>query len=67
MPPETVNHYLFSCTAYKDERWEMGKALKRKELSLKNLMESKKGMRALAQYISRTRRMRNPPHIPHDI
>jgi hypothetical protein len=43
----------------------MGKVLERKELSLKNLMESEKGMRALAKFISKTRRMRNPPHIPH--
>jgi hypothetical protein len=65
--PETVNHYLFSCTAYEDERWEMGKVLKRKELSLKNLMKSEEGMRALAKFISRTKRIRNTPHIPHTI
>jgi len=44
----------------------MGKALKRKELMLKNLMESEKGMRALAKFISRTGRMKNPPpHTSH--
>jgi ribonuclease HI len=57
-PPETVNHYLFECSAYMDEQWEMGKVLERKELKLKNLMDSDKEMRALAKYISKTRRMK---------
>ncbi len=66
-PPETVNHYLFNCSAYEDERWEMGKVLERKELTLKNLMGSEKGMRALAKFISKTRRMRNPLSLPQNI
>jgi hypothetical protein len=61
-PPETVNHYLFDCSAYADEHWEMGKVLERKELTLKNLMDSDKGMRALAKYIAKTRRMKVDPH-----
>ena len=44
--------------AYADEHWEMGKVLERKELMLKNLMNNDKGMRALAKYIAKTRRMK---------
>lgn len=57
--PETTNHYIFDCPAYAEERWELEKALGRKELNLKNLMENADTMKALTKYISRTKRLKS--------
>jgi len=57
-PPEMVAHYIFDCPTYADERWELGKALGRRELNLKNLMSSEKELRALTKYIAKTGRFK---------
>jgi hypothetical protein len=56
--PERVNHYIFECPAYEDEQWELGRALGRRELSLKNLMASEKGLRVLTKFIDKTGRFK---------
>ena len=54
--PETVSHFIFECPAYEDEQWELGRALGRRDLNLKNLMSSEKGLRALTKFIAKTGR-----------
>ena len=56
--PETVNHYVFECPTYEDERWELGRAMGRRELNLKNIMSSEKGLRALTKFIAKTGRFK---------
>ena len=56
--PETVGHYIFECPAYEDEQWELGRALGRRDLNLKNLMSSEKGLRALTKFIAKTGRFK---------
>jgi len=55
-PPETVTHFLFECEAYTAQRRHLAKKIGRANLNLKAIMGSTKGMRALANFIAKTRR-----------
>ena len=57
--PETVNHFIFDCPAYDDERRELEKAMGRRDLTLQLLMKDEKGMKALAKYMARTGRLKD--------
>ncbi|KAF8881037.1 hypothetical protein CPB84DRAFT_1650118, partial [Gymnopilus junonius] len=56
---ETVNHYLFHCTKYRQQRKTMMDKLGTRtvaQLTLRQLTDSRKGIRILLQYISQTAR-----------
>jgi len=51
---ETVHHYLFECQAWKQERWMLGKALRRKATSLQHILSSPEGVEELLRYVGWT-------------
>ena len=57
-PPrqETINHFLFECVAYKEERRELVRHIGRSKLNLRNIMADVDRMKALAAYATRTGR-----------
>lgn len=57
--PETVNHFIFDCPAYDDERRELEKEMGRRNCTLRDLMTDEKGLKTLARYISRTGRLKD--------
>ena len=55
-PKETVNHFLFECTAHDAQRLRLAKKVGRRSLTIKKLMRSTEAMRALANYAKETGR-----------
>ena len=55
-PTETVTHFLFECDAYFDHRRTLARTVGRNNLNLKSMMESTKGMKALANFVTKTGR-----------
>ena len=49
---ETVNHFLFECRAYKEERRELIRCIGRSKLNLHDIMADVDKMKALAAYIT---------------
>jgi hypothetical protein len=54
---ETVNHFLFHCAAFNEQRHT--EVIGRDHLNLQDIMEDEKRMKALANYIRHTRRFDN--------
>jgi hypothetical protein len=57
---ETVNHFLFECTAFEQEREEILEKINRSHLNLRDIMIDTDRMHALALYVSRTGRFKKP-------
>ena len=57
--PETVNHYIFECPVYDNERRELEKVMGDRHCTLRRMMENKKGMKVLANYVLKTGRLRD--------
>ena len=57
-PPrqETINHFLFECVAYKEERRELVRHIGRSKLNLHNIMADVDRMKTLAAYATQTGR-----------
>jgi hypothetical protein len=55
-PPETVTHFLFECEAYTAQRQHLAKKTGSANLNLKAIMGNTKSMRALAIFVTKTRR-----------
>jgi hypothetical protein len=55
-PKETVNHFLFECEAHDAQRLHLLKKVGRRNFTIKTLMRSTEGMRALANYAKDTAR-----------
>ena len=49
-----MNHYIFECLAYDNERRELEKAMGDRHCTLRRMMENEKGMKVLANYVSKT-------------
>jgi hypothetical protein len=56
-PVETVNHFIFECDAYSQERISLTRATGRDNLNLKDIMLKTKSMKALTKFIHRTGRL----------
>jgi len=70
-PVERVDHFIFHCSAYINQRRVLERAEGRDGMNLKDIMQRTKHMIALAKYIDKTDRPKNPrnphPHTPkHD-
>ena len=57
-PAETVNHYIFECTAYVNQRRDLEKSVGRDDMNLKSITKDLKKTKALLTYINRTKRFR---------
>ena len=55
---ETVNHFIFECTAYTEERDMLVGIIGRRHFNLHNLMSSTDNMCALASFVNRTGRFK---------
>jgi len=56
-PVKTVNHFIFECDAYSQERISLTRATGRDNLNLKDIMLKTKTMKALTKFIHRTGRL----------
>ena len=57
-PAETIHHFLYDCAAYTDQRNSFIRSIGAPNIALKDVMLQTKRMKALAQYITRTKRSR---------
>ena len=55
---ETINHFIFDCTAYTGHRKDLKDRIGHRNLNLHDIMGSAKHMRALTAYINRTGRFK---------
>lgn len=55
---ETVNHFLYECAAFEQEREELITKIKRRHLNLRDIMSSTDRMKALATYVNKTGRFK---------
>ncbi|TFK58497.1 hypothetical protein BDN72DRAFT_748338, partial [Pluteus cervinus] len=59
---ETVNHYLFACPEWKEQRQKLQEDVGRgKARSMKGLMASKESVKSLLEFIHATGRFRKTP------
>jgi len=58
-PVETVDHFIFHCNAYTNQRRDLERAVGRDGMNLKDIMQRTKHMIALAKYIDKTNRLKN--------
>jgi ribonuclease HI/exonuclease III len=58
-PAETIEHFIYNCDAYTDQRKTLIRTIGASGIALKDVMLRKKHMKALAQYITRTGRFKN--------
>jgi ribonuclease HI len=56
---ETVNHYLFECEAFDQEREELIARIKRRHLNLRDIMSKTDRMIALAKFVTKTGRFKS--------
>jgi ribonuclease HI len=56
--PETVNHFIFDCPAYVEERRELIRKIGRDHFHLPDIMSEVTRMKALTTFINRTGRLR---------
>ena len=56
---ETVNHFLFECASFDEDREELAKKINRSHLNLRDIMSKTNRMSALATYINKTGRFKN--------
>jgi hypothetical protein len=56
---ETINHYLFVCTAHTAARHEMTRKIGRDNLNLLGILSNANRIKALTTYINRTGRLKN--------
>jgi ribonuclease HI/endonuclease/exonuclease/phosphatase family metal-dependent hydrolase len=56
---ETINHFLFECQAYDDERHDLVAKIGRSHLSIPKIMKNTDYMKALVTYINRTGRFKD--------
>ena len=56
---ETVNHFLFECASFDEDREELIKKINRSHLNLRDIMSKTNRMSALASYINKTGRFLN--------
>ena len=66
-PVEMVNHFIFKCDAYSQERISLTRATGRDNLNLKDIMLKTKTIKALTKFIHRTGRLKmdKQPAIGH--
>ena len=57
--PETINHFIFDCPAYKEAREELVNDIDRDNLHFIDIMANTNYMKALTTFINRTRRFRD--------
>ena len=55
---ETVVHYLFECQAYREERYDMDRALGRLSRDLWGILASLDGIKELLKYVGRMARFK---------
>jgi ribonuclease HI len=55
---ETVNHFIFECPAHEKERDEMLGKIKRSNFNFKDIMSNTDYMKALANYVNNTERLK---------
>ncbi|KAF9004266.1 hypothetical protein BDQ17DRAFT_1170835, partial [Cyathus striatus] len=53
---ETVNHFMFECPEYAEERYAMSRALGRKARDFGYLVSAEEGIRATLKYMGATKR-----------
>ena len=58
-PPETINHFLYNCEAYTQQRRILAHAIGAANLPLREIMMETKHMRELVRYITRTGRFKD--------
>jgi ribonuclease HI len=58
-PTESVNHFIFNCNRYTLQRQELVRKVGAGDFTVKKMMLEMKFMKALAQYIGRTGRLRD--------
>jgi len=57
-PVKTVNHFIFECDAYSQERISLTRATGQDNLNLKDIMLKTKTMKALTKFIHKTGRLK---------
>lgn len=55
-PAETIQHYLYDCEAYTNLRLSLFRSIGTPRVALKDIMQNTKHMKALANFITRTKR-----------
>jgi ribonuclease HI len=58
-PTETIQHFLYDCEAYANQRKSLLRSIGASNIALREIMLHTKRMKALAQYITRTKRFEN--------
>ena len=56
---ETVHHYLFECRAHEHARAELSRKLRRDAKSIRILLNTEKGIHAVLQYVTSTKRLKS--------
>ena len=56
--PETINHFVFECTAHKKYRDDLVKETGRSRFNLRSIMKNTDYMKALVKFINRTERLK---------
>ena len=58
---ETVNHFVFECTAYDEDRNTLLKNIKRRHFNFLDMMANTDYMKHLARYVNSTGRFKKTP------
>jgi len=56
---ESVNHFIFECAAYANQRWTLTRIIGYDNLNLHDIMLTMKNMKALALFIDKTGRFKS--------
>jgi hypothetical protein len=56
-PTETIHHFLYDCEAYANHRKSLIRSIGASNIALKDVMLETKRMKALAQFITKTKRL----------
>jgi hypothetical protein len=54
-----MHHYLFDCSTWKYERWDMGKTLGRNAKLMEYILSNEKGIKKLLKFVRRTERFKH--------